>query len=206
MLLVCLTARDLRAEAGKRFMKKIGVLSFQGSVREHLACLAKLYVDAIAVNTPETLNEIDGLILPGGESTTLGILLREFGMIGPLQARIKEGMPVWGTCAGMILLARKITGQSESHLGVMDIQVTRNGYGSQHDSFKTELSIPAVSERPVPLVFIRAPYVEKVWGDVKVLAETDGKIVAARQKNMLATSFHPELTEDLSFYDYFINL
>lgn len=185
-------------------MKKIGVLSFQGSVREHLACLTKLHAEAIAVNTLETLREIDGLILPGGESTTLGILLREFGMTEPLRTRIEEGMPVWGTCAGMILLARDITGQPESHLGVMDIQVTRNGYGSQQDSFKTELSIPAVSERPVPLVFIRAPYIEKVWSDVAVLGEIDGKIIAASQKNMLATSFHPELTEDLSFYDYFL--
>lgn len=187
-------------------MKRIGVFSLQGSVTEHVSCLERAGAIPVQVNTIELLKSVDGLILPGGESTTLGILIREFGLLKPLRDRILNGMPVWGTCAGMILLAKEIHNQEQKHLGVMDIEVTRNGYGSQMESFKHELAIDEVSDSPIPLVFIRAPYINKVWNECRVLAAIDGRIIAARQKNMLATSFHPELTDDLSFYKYFLSM
>lgn len=188
-------------------MLKIGVLAFQGSVEEHIASLSK--IDGIVpckIKDENFLNEVAGLILPGGESTTIGKLIKDFNMAEPIVKRIREGMPVWGTCAGMILMAKGIVGENNVHLGVMDILVRRNAYGSQLDSFSAKLRIPEVSQEELPLVFIRAPWVEEVWGDVKVLAVLDGKIVAVRQGNMLATSFHPELTDDLSFHRYFAEM
>ena len=182
---------------------RIGVLSLQGSVAEHLACLSRLEgVEGVAVNTPAALAQVDGLILPGGESTTIGKLLRLFALFEPLRQRIIEGMPVWGTCAGMILLAHQVVGESP-HLDVMDITVRRNAYGRQLDSFATEAVIPAFGERPLPLVFIRAPWIEAVGPAAQVLCKLDGRIVAARQGHMLVTSFHPELTDDLTVHAYF---
>lgn len=186
-------------------MLTIGVLALQGAVAEHLERLQALpQVQAVQVKTVADLNSIDGLILPGGESTTIGKLLREFEMTEPLTAKIKAGFPVWGTCAGMILLAKSIVGQPDSHLEVMDITVQRNGYGSQLDSFSTDMLLPDISDTPIPLVFIRAPYVESAGPNVKVLAKIDDKIVAVEQANMLATAFHPELTSDLTFHKYFL--
>jgi len=185
-------------------MLTIGVLALQGAVAEHLERLQALpQVQAVQVKMPADLNSIDGLILPGGESTTMGKLLREFGMLKPLIEKIKAGLPIWGTCAGMILLAKSIVGQPDNHLGVMDICVQRNGYGSQLDSFSVSTVLPDIASTPIPLVFIRAPYVESVGTDVKILAKIDNKIVAAEQANMLATAFHPELTSDLTFHQYF---
>ncbi|HML88199.1 MAG TPA: pyridoxal 5'-phosphate synthase glutaminase subunit PdxT [Methylomusa anaerophila] len=182
----------------------IGVLALQGAVKEHLDRLNSLPdVAGLAVKKAADLNNIDGLILPGGESTTIGKLLREFNLSPILIDKINRGLPVWGTCAGMILLAKAIIGEETRHLGVMDICVRRNAYGSQLDSFATELVIPKVSSSPVPLVFIRAPYVEETGKDVQILARVDGKIVAVEQGNMLATAFHPELTDDLTFHRYF---
>ena len=185
----------------------IGILALQGSVEEHLCLFGKIKgVSARKVKYAAELKEIDALVIPGGESTTMGKLLRDFGLLEPAADRIKSGMPVWGTCAGMILLAKSIVGEQAAHLGVMDISVRRNAYGSQLDSFKTTSIIPAVSEKEIPLVFIRAPWVESAGENVRVLARVDGKIVAARQDNMLATAFHPELTEDVSFHKYFADM
>ena len=183
----------------------IGVLALQGAFKEHLTCLQALpEVRGVSVKTAEDLDSIDALILPGGESTAMGKLLREFGILEPLAEKIQTGLPVWGTCAGMILLAKSITGQPESHLGIMDICVRRNAYGSQLDSFSINTVLPAISSFPVPLVFIRAPYVESVGAGVKILAKVDNKIVAAEQANMLVTAFHPELTSNLTFHNYFV--
>lgn len=187
-------------------MLNIGVLALQGSVREHIDCIELAGAHAVPIKKPCQLDEIDALILPGGESTTLGILLNTFGLLVPIKERILAGMPVWGTCAGMILLAKKIIGQSNTHFGVMDITVKRNGFGGQLESFTTDAIIEAISPISMPLVFIRAPYIESVGNGVEILGEVNGKIVAARQCNMLATAFHPELRNDVSFYKYFTKL
>lgn len=184
----------------------VGVLSLQGSVEEHMHMLSS--IDGIIpreVKTLEALNEVDGLILPGGESTTISKLLRIFGLLEPLKERILHGMPVWGTCAGMILLAKQIEGE-QPHLGVMDITVRRNAYGTQLDSFTTNAVIPEISKEEIPLVFIRAPWVEAAGENVNVLCKVQNHIVAARQGNMLVTSFHPELTEDLAVHRYFVGM
>ncbi len=188
-------------------MKRIGVLGLQGAVREHLDKLNQIdNVDAFSVKYKNDIENIDGLVIPGGESTAMGRLLADFNLTQPLKARIESGMPVWGTCAGMILLAKKITNDHRRHLEVMDIEVMRNGYGRQLDSFITNVSVPQVSDSEIPLVFIRAPYVVDVASQVKVLLKIDDHIVACRQGNMLATSFHPELTDDLSFHRYFADM
>lgn len=187
-------------------MKTIGVLALQGSFAEHLAMLEKIKgIQAKAVKTTEDLRKVDSLILPGGESTTLGKLLNAFELKIPLINRINKGMPVWGTCAGLILLAKKVINESP-HLGVMDISVRRNAYGSQLDSFSCDLMINEVSKKAVPAVFIRAPLIEDASGEVTILAKYKDKIVAARQNNMLVTSFHPELTDNTAFHQYFAGL
>jgi 5'-phosphate synthase pdxT subunit len=188
-------------------VKKLGVLALQGSVIEHINALSKIpRVEACEVRTLDELNSVDGIIIPGGESTTMGKLLRDFGLLEPLKKKIKEGMPVWGTCAGLILLANKISDDENVHLGVMDIRVRRNAYGGQLDSFVTEKVIPQIADNDLKLVFIRAPWVEEVGRDVEVLSEHDGKIIAVRQGNMMGTSFHPELTAGLEFHKYFANM
>ncbi len=184
----------------------IGVLSYQGSVEEHLSMLSRLEnVLPMPVKTKEQLYQVDGIILPGGESTTIARLLNVFGLMEPLRNRIQQGMPVWGTCAGMILLAKGIQG-GRPHLGVMDIVVRRNAYGRQIDSFQEQSVIPQVSPDPIDLVFIRAPWIEKAEGDTQVLLQLDGHIVAAQEYNMLATSFHPELTQCTAFHHYFTEI
>ena len=184
----------------------IGVLALQGSVIEHVGLLNKLPdVKSIEVKTLRDLEAVDGIILPGGESTTIGKLLKDFSLLEPLKARIQNGMPVWGTCAGLILLAKNIVGES-SHLGVMDITVRRNAYGRQLDSFSSLETVPAVSESPIPLVFIRAPWIESVGRNIRTLLSINEHIVAAQEGNMLATSFHPELTDDVTFHEYFADL
>lgn len=186
--------------------KVIGVLSYQGSVVEHMKSLSKIEgITPMEVKTLEGINSVDALIIPGGESTTISKLLKIFGLFEPLKKRIQEGMPVWGTCAGLILLANEIVGE-QAHLQCMDIKVKRNAYGSQLDSFSCDYVIPEFSKKLLPLVFIRAPYIESVGKDVKVLCELDGHIVCARQNNMLVTSFHPELTEDTTIHEYFCNM
>lgn len=185
----------------------IGVLSYQGSVEEHLHMLSQIEgVTPLAVKTLPALEQVDGLILPGGESTTISKLLKLFGLHEPIRERILAGMPVWGTCAGLILLAKEIVGE-EPHFGVMDITVRRNAYGTQLDSFTQDVVVPAFAEQPIPLTFIRAPWIESANSDeVEVLCRLNDHIVAARQGNMLATSYHPEVTGDLTTHRYFADL
>lgn len=188
-------------------MITIGVLALQGAIAEHINCLKQLSnVEVKEVKTLEDLNSIDGLILPGGESTAMGKILNYFNLLQPIAQKINEGLPVWGTCAGMILLAKEISNQPETYFATMDIKVKRNAYGSQLDSFQTNIDLPQISPNPIPLVFIRAPYIEVAKENVEILASVDNNIVAAKQNNMLVTSFHPELTKDLSWHKYFYNM
>lgn len=185
-------------------MITVGVLAIQGAVAEHVAALNKIEnVNGIEVKTLEEIEQLDGLILPGGESTAMGKILNYFQMLEPLAEKIKQGLPVWGTCAGMILLAKQIVDQDATYFKAMDTVVKRNAYGSQLDSFQTTIELPEIAPTPIPLIFIRAPYIESIQSDVKILAKVADKIVAAEQKNMLVTAFHPELTNDLSFHKYF---
>ena len=192
---------------GRLMMKKIGVLAIQGAVREHVEMLDQIAdVQGVWVKYEKELDEIDGLIIPGGESTAIGRLLRDFGLLEPLRAKILAGLPVWGTCAGMILLAKKLINDEMVHLGVMDIEVSRNGYGRQLGSFETTVHLPEVADEAILLSFIRAPYVNAVGSGVDVLLEVEGRIVACRQGHMLATAFHPEITNDLAFHKYFVKM
>lgn len=183
---------------------KVGVLSFQGGVIEHLNQIEALGHSAIEVKKEKDLEDIDAIILPGGESTTIGKLLRITGLMEPLAEKIKNGLPTWGTCAGMILLANEVEGQEEKYLQLMDIKVRRNAFGTQIDSFKTYKIIEEISQDEIELVFIRAPYITEVKDGVQVLCKIDDKIVAAKQDNIVVTSFHPELTNDLKFLSYFL--
>ncbi len=188
----------------------IGVLALQGDFAEHIQILAHVGVRAVEVRLPKDMADIDALIIPGGESTTIGKLSVAFGLMAPLR-RFASEKPVWGTCAGAIFLAKESTGHDQPMLQVMDIVVQRNAFGRQVDSFETDLDIPAVktpeNQHPVHAVFIRAPLIERVGKDVEVLASLpDGRIVAARQGHLLATSFHPELTGDDRFHRYFIRM
>lgn len=185
---------------------KIGVLGFQGAIIEHQRHIEKLGHEAVIVRYPQELDDIQGIILPGGESTTIGKLLVRTGMMEPLREKIEQGLPVWGTCAGMILLAKELVNDTVTHLAVMDIAVRRNAYGTQIDSFDTLVNIPEISAEELPLVFIRAPYIERVGQTVDVLCRIDGHVVAAKEKNMLVTSFHPELTDNSSFHEYFVSM
>ncbi|WP_138900435.1 pyridoxal 5'-phosphate synthase glutaminase subunit PdxT [Streptomyces albidochromogenes] len=176
----------------------IGVLALQGDVREHLVALAVADATARPVRRPEELAEIDGLVIPGGESTTMSKLAALFGMREPLRERIADGMPVYGTCAGLIMLADKILDprSGQETFGGIDMIVRRNAFGRQNESFEAQVEIAGIEDGPVEGVFIRAPWVESVGARTEVLAEHDGHIVAVRQGNALATSFHPELTGD----------
>lgn len=184
---------------------RIGILALQGAFREHRAILDKLGIKNLYVRTREDLDLIDGLILPGGESTAIGKLLREFNMLDLLRKKIENGFPVFGTCAGMILLAKHLYEDSTTHLTVMDIEVKRNAYGRQLGSFRTTASFKGI-ESEVKMIFIRAPYITKVGDGVDVLATVDGNIVAAREGNMLAVSFHPELIGETEIHKYFIDM
>lgn len=190
-------------EAGKI---TIGVLSLQGGVIEHINHIKKCGAKAIEVKSIDELDNLDGLILPGGESTTMSKILNAKNMVEPLRNRILSGLPVWGTCAGMILLAKKVEDQGDGCLSVIDIKVKRNAYGSQLNSFIATESIETVSENPIPLVFIRAPYIVSIGQGVSILHKIDDKIVAAVQDKILVSSFHPELTNNLEFHKYFINM
>ncbi len=189
---------------------KIGVLALQGDFAEHLAMLRRIGVAAVEVRLPQHLEDLDGLIIPGGESTTIGKLATDFNLIEPLRQFGRE-KAIWGTCAGAIFLS-KDAARPQPLLGLMDITVERNAFGRQVASFETDLEVPALLEvdaqaRPYHAVFIRAPLIKSVQGDAQVLARLeDGRIVAARQGRLLATSFHPELTEDDRFHRYFLRL
>ena len=184
----------------------VGVLALQGAFREHVAAVSRLGVAAREVRQLKDMDGIDAMIIPGGESTTMGKLLNEWHMLEPLRERIMQGMPVYGSCAGLILLCRTIENSDQPRLGVLDATVRRNAFGRQVDSFETELSMPEVGPDPVPAVFIRAPVLISVGPEVRVLAEVKGQAVAVRQNNILATSFHPELTPDTRLHSYFLNM
>jgi 5'-phosphate synthase pdxT subunit len=185
-------------------MLRIGVLALQGAFREHIEALRKLGVEAVEVRLPEQLEGLDGLIIPGGESTAIGKLAVKYGLQEAIQRYAQQGNPVYGTCAGMILLSKDV-GRDQPLLGVMDVKVERNAFGRQLDSFETDLDIPVLGQEPFPAVFIRAPKIENVGQDVDVLAKLpDGAPVAAREGNMIVTAFHPELTNDLRFHRYFL--
>jgi 5'-phosphate synthase pdxT subunit len=189
---------------------KIGVLALQGDFAEHLTMLRQIGAEAVEIRLPEQLEDLDGLIIPGGESTTIGKLAVAYGLIEPLRA-FGQRKAMWGTCAGAIFLSKDIH-RHQPLLKLMDIMVARNAFGRQVDSFEVDLMVPELlkvdaTERPYHAIFIRAPLIESVQGDVQVLAKLpDGRIVAARQGRMLATSFHPELTADDRFHRYFLSL
>ncbi|HET7559823.1 MAG TPA: pyridoxal 5'-phosphate synthase glutaminase subunit PdxT [Limnochordia bacterium] len=185
---------------------RIGVLAIQGSFAEHLRALGRLGVEAVPVRRKEQLADLDGLIIPGGESTTLGKLTRMYEIDRAIRAKAEAGMPIYGTCAGMILLAKRIAGGEPPHLGLLDVCVRRNAYGPQTESFEADLAIPELGEAPFRAVFIRAPYIEAVGDGVRVLAAVDGHPVLARSGPLLVSSFHPELTDDLRLHRYFVEL
>ncbi|WP_329460443.1 pyridoxal 5'-phosphate synthase glutaminase subunit PdxT [Streptomyces sp. NBC_01497] len=186
----------------------IGVLALQGDVREHVAALAASGVAAVSVRRPEELAAVDGLVVPGGESTTMSKLAVLFGLMEPLRERVRGGLPVYGTCAGMILLAEKILDprSGQETVGGIDMIVRRNAFGRQNESFEAAVEVEGVDGGPVEGVFIRAPWVESVGAEVVVLAEHAGHVVAVRQGNVLATSFHPELTGDHRVHRLFADM
>jgi 5'-phosphate synthase pdxT subunit len=187
---------------------KVGVLALQGDFREHIAVLSSLGADAVPVRRPSELAEVDGLIIPGGESSVMDKLSRLFDLAQPLKAAIASGLPVWGTCAGLIMLADTVLDgiEGQQSLGGLDIAVRRNAFGSQLDSFETDLDIPVLGEPALHAVFIRAPVVESTSSSVTTLASlSDGRIVAVEQGNLLGTSFHPEMTGDTRFHEYFLS-
>lgn len=184
---------------------RVGVLGLQGDFREHLDILRSLGVDARDVRTAAQLDDVGGLIIPGGESTTMAYLLEKTSMLSVLRERGRQGFPIYGTCAGMILLARELNGSSpENRLNLMDITVTRNAYGRQLDSFEADLNIKEIGA--FHAIFIRAPRVVRVGPKVEVLAEHEEIPVFVRQKNLLASSFHPELTGDIRIHEYFLKI
>ncbi|MBK8021575.1 MAG: pyridoxal 5'-phosphate synthase glutaminase subunit PdxT [Chloroflexi bacterium] len=184
---------------------KVGVLALQGAFIEHVKKLRDLGAEAVEVRLPEQLQDLDALIIPGGESTTIGKLATSYGLIEPLREFARE-KPTWGTCAGMIFLAKDIGIDRQPVLGLMDITVNRNAFGRQVDSFETDLHIKQIGEAPFHAVFIRAPVVTGVRDNVEVLATLDdGRIVAVEENHLLATAFHPELTADLRLHEYFLN-
>ena len=186
-------------------MTTIGVLALQGDVREHLAILDSLGVTPVPVKKPGQLEAIDALVIPGGESTTIGKMAVRFGLLDPLRAAIDGGLPVYGTCAGMILLSGSITEGDQPLLGVLDVVVRRNAFGRQNESFEEDLEIDGLTS-PFHAVFIRAPWVEKVGSEVEVLASVGEHPVMVRQDRLLATSFHPELTGDGRIHEMLLEL
>jgi pyridoxal 5'-phosphate synthase pdxT subunit len=188
---------------------RIGVLALQGDFEAHLKMLAELGVEGKAVRLPKHLDNLDGIILPGGESTTIGKLMVLYGLDEPLQQKIRERFPIWGTCAGLILLARETDNALEGQplLASMHICVRRNAFGSQRESFETDLSVPEIGEAPFHAFFIRGPAVESVGPEVEVLATLDdGTIVAVREGHLLGTAFHPEIGGDPRFHQYFLRI
>jgi pyridoxal 5'-phosphate synthase pdxT subunit len=186
-------------------MPRIGVLALQGAFREHKNALLGVGAEVREVRLPRHLDGLDGLVIPGGESTTIGKLMVLFHLLEPLRHLAKDGFPIFGTCAGMIVLAKDIGGMNQPLIGAMNIKVSRNAFGRQVDSFETDLTVPVLGPDPFHLVFIRAPVIESVGDRVEILARLDdGRIVAARERHLLAAAFHPELTNDPRFHRYFL--
>ena len=183
----------------------MGVLSLQGAVEEHLRMIKRCGFEGVKVKTVGDLEKVDRLIIPGGESTTIGKLAKIYGLDQEISKRGREGMPIFGTCAGMILLANKVVDNEQIRFKLIDIEVERNAFGRQVDSFEADLKIENLNGKLFRAVFIRAPYIRKIGSNVKVLAKFKGKIIMARQKNILVSSFHPELTDDLRVHKYFLS-
>jgi pyridoxal 5'-phosphate synthase pdxT subunit len=185
---------------------RVGVLGLQGDFAEHLRVLTGIGAEAVDVRRPEQLDDVDALIIPGGESTTIGKLAERYGIIPKLRARIAAGLPVWGTCAGAIFLAKNVPGHPHPILSAMDISVERNAFGRQQQSFEADLDVKVIRGGPYHAVFIRSPKITPTGRDVETLATLDdGTVVAARQGKLLATAFHPELTPDDRFHRYFLS-
>jgi 5'-phosphate synthase pdxT subunit len=185
---------------------RVGVLAYQGDVREHLTALEAVGARGVEVRTLADLDGVQALVVPGGESTVIGKLADRYGLLGPLRERIAAGMPVLGTCAGMIFLAREVEGPPQDLLGVLDVRVRRNAFGRQVASFEAEVDVKGVGGGPVSGAFIRAPWVAEAGPEVEVLAEVDGKVVAVRQGRLLATAFHPELTGEVRLHRWLLDL
>jgi 5'-phosphate synthase pdxT subunit len=186
---------------------KIGVLAVQGDFVEHRAVLERLGVDVVEVRLPDDLEGVDGLIMPGGESTTFSRMMDLYSLKGPIKKMASENIPIWGTCAGMIMMARELTEDKPIPMGLMDIQVVRNAFGRQTESFEQDLDVPSLGEEAFRGIFIRAPVISSVGEDVDVLTRLgDGRPVAVQERHLLATAFHPELSEDARFHQYFLSL
>ena len=186
---------------------RIGVLAAQGAFAEHIAKLRQLKVETVPVRLPRQLARLDGLIIPGGESTSISKLMIDYDLMDEISGLAQNGLPILGTCAGMVLLAKEISDPDAELLRLMDIRVKRNAFGRQKESFETELPIPVLGDKPFPAVFIRAPIIERANSSVEILASlADGTSVAARQGRLLACAFHPELTDDLRFHRYFLDI
>lgn len=183
----------------------IGVLGLQGAIEEHVKHIHDLGLQSLIVKKPEQLKDVNGLILPGGESTTMRKLIDRYGFFEPLKEFSNKGIPIFGTCAGMVLIAKEIIDSNTSHLNLMDISVKRNAFGRQVDSFVTALDVRGLND-PFNAIFIRAPYIESAGKNVEILATYDGKIVAAKQDHILVSSFHPELTDDNRFLELFVEM
>ncbi|WP_211749665.1 pyridoxal 5'-phosphate synthase glutaminase subunit PdxT [Paenibacillus sp. Marseille-Q4541] len=184
---------------------KIGVLALQGAVAEHIRSIELAGAEGVAVKKVEQLDDMDGLIIPGGESTTIGKLMRKYGFIEAIRQFSEAGKPIFGTCAGLIVLAKNISGQDDAHLSLMNMSVSRNAFGRQRESFETDLDVVGIDE-PVRAVFIRAPLIESVGEGVEVLSTYQDEIVTAREGHLLASSFHPELTDDYRLHKYFADM
>lgn len=188
-------------------MKKIGVLALQGAFVEHIQFLRKLDVDALSVRLPQELEGLDGLVIPGGESTAIAKLMQSYNLTKTIQELVSCGLPVFGTCAGMILLSKRASQLNSERIGAINIEVTRNAFGRQIDSFETDIPIPSLGERAFHAVFIRAPLITKTGPGVEILARLeDGVSVAARQGKVVVCAFHPELTDDVRFHRYFLEI
>ncbi len=198
----------LRKGAARAGRPRIGVLDLQGAVIEHVLSLEAVRAEAVRVKHVGELEGLQGLIVPGGESTTIGRLAREYGFIDAIRRKAAEGMTVWGTCAGLILLAKEIRDgiPGQPSLSLLDVAAVRNGFGRQVDSFEVDLEVKGIGGRPFRAVFIRAPYIQQVGSGVEVLSEFEGKIVAVRQGRFLATAFHPELSGDARIHRYFAEM
>lgn len=188
-------------------MATVGVLALQGNVVEHLAALEESGANAVAVKTLGDLDRVEALVIPGGESTTVMKLLARFELVTPIVERVKAGMPLWGTCMGLIVAAREVAGHPEQPtLGLLDVCVRRNAFGRQSESAQVDLQIPILGERPFPAVFIRAPWIEETGADVEVLATLHGQRVLVRQGRILGSAFHPEMSPDRRMHEYFLSM
>ncbi len=188
-------------------VKKVGVLALQGDFAEHARSLETVGAEPAQVRLPHDMANIDALIIPGGESTTIVRLIEVFGLAREIKGRVEDGMPTWGTCAGMIVLARSLIEDRPQPLGLMDIRVQRNAYGRQVDSFEADIPVPALGDSPFQAVFIRAPAIEEIGPEVRPLALLNGRqVVAAQEGRVMVTAFHPELTTDTRFHAYFLSL